>query len=552
MWHTVVLIFFLMVVYNCSVDNEITFQINMHNAINEGLLIPDAGDHVVVRGSFNSWQGDSLELYDADGDSIYSGKYTIVDTVENVEYKYVIVKKNGIVFWENNPNRDNPPHGNRKLNLTDIPQDLAVGDFYINRYDFHALGKSVLFSTTELQEDYIQLRSSLEKDHCCIYRYTNKAVFDSLFEAKYAEIKKPMAPQEFFRLITPISAAIGCGHSSFWMPGNFWNLGPDKLFPLKIRVIEDLVVVTGDYSDSLQVPVGSVILEINNRSVKDIVHELKINYAADAMNNNFRLSQVERRFAMLYARMYGFEYVYKVTYALPGRKTSVTSELKPANIDAVRADVFPKPQLKMGIIEEKSTAILTINSFGYYEQVDMFRGFIDSCFTQIRNLEIKNLILDLRKNDGGDPFCSVPLFAYLEYKPVPYFAQRYGKYSDFADPIPMAEKNFSGNLYTLIDGRCFSTNGHFCSLLKYNKIGKLIGSQAGSSYTCNAATNTVRLDNTRLQIFVPHKSFAASVAGMDLTKGIIPDFFVEQSYQDFLQGKDSVMDYTFDLIENGE
>jgi len=89
----------------------------------------------------------------------------------------------------------------------------------------------------------------------------------------------------------------------------------------------------------------------------------------------------------------------------------------------------------------------------------------------------------------------------------------------------------------------------FCALLKYNDIGKFVGSETGATYTCNAATKTIRLKHTRIMVFVAKGTFAAAVEGMDKKRGISPDFPVEQTIEDFLQGKDTVMEYTFKLIE---
>ena len=135
---------------------------------------------------------------------------------------------------------------------------------------------------------------------------------------------------------------------------------------------------------------------------------------------------------------------------------------------------------------------------------------------------------------------------------MPYFARRYGKYSRFADPIPLAEKHFTGNLYSLIDGRLFSTNGHFCSLLKYHRIGKFIGTEGGASFSCNANIKEIHLDNTRIMLYVPRGSFAAAVEDMDKTHGITPDYAVVQTYEDFLNDRDSVMAFTLALIDSAE
>ncbi|MCK4694290.1 MAG: hypothetical protein KAT74_00935, partial [Candidatus Cloacimonetes bacterium] len=191
-------------------------------------------------------------------------------------------------------------------------------------------------SVKELQEDFNQMRQTLEDNHANLYEYTNKESFDKLFEQQYQLIVQSMTLNEFFKLLTPITARVGCGHTNLWMPDEYWDLGPGKLFPLEIKLIEGYAVVTGDYNNKSWIPDGSIVLEINGISINDIIEEMKTNYSADAFNENFILSQIERRFSMIYARRFGFPKKFTVTYALPGRKTRATAELQPANIRAVR------------------------------------------------------------------------------------------------------------------------------------------------------------------------------------------------------------------------
>jgi hypothetical protein len=412
-----------------------------------------------------------------------------------------------------------------------------------------------VFSVEELQKDFLQLRSVYEKEHCALYEYTSKEKFDSLFDNQYGLIDHSMVSHEFFQILAPINNNIGCMHSSIWMPGDFWETEKNNLFPLQIKLIDGYAVVTGFYNDTAQVPLGSIILEINSLPIEKIINDLKNSYSSDGLIKQFQFAQIEKRFPMSYARYYGFPEKYVVTYALPGRKTSGTKKLIPANLEAIKLVVFKNfkhPPLTLKVIKEKRLAVLKIPSFIFYDRVDYFKSFLDSSFLEIKKNDINNLILDLRRNDGGDPFCAVPLFSYLEKEPVPYFANEYGRYSEFAKPIPLTENYFTGNLYTLIDKHCGSTNGHFCALLKYHKIGQLVGEEAGSTYKCNAKTKEVKLDNTKMLVYVPQEIFSAAVEGMDKTKGVEPDYYVEQTYKDFLNGKDTVMDFVQNLISNEE
>ena len=123
--------------------------------------------------------------------------------------------------------------------------------------------------------------------------------FDNLFEQQFRVIAHPMQLNEFFKILTPITARVGCGHTNVWMPGKYWNSNPNKLFPLQIKMIEGNVVVTDNYNNESQVPKGSIILKINDVPIEVIYDEMKRNYSADAFNQHFIISQIERRFSLL-------------------------------------------------------------------------------------------------------------------------------------------------------------------------------------------------------------------------------------------------------------
>ena len=47
---------------------------------------------------------------------------------------------------------------------------------------------------------------------------------------------------------------------------------------------------------------------------------------------------------------------------------------------------------------------------------------------------------------------------------------------------------------------------------------------------------------------IARATFSAAVEGMDKTRGVEPDYYVKQTYKDYLNGKDTVMDFTINLI----
>jgi len=236
---------------------------------------------------------------------------------------------------------------------------------------------------------------------------------------------------------------------------------------------------------------------------------------------------------------------------MPGNQQKRQKLIHPVSKEDIDERKPKHSELSYRQIEETNTGLLTINTFSYYRQVDMFKQFIDSVFHEINKNGIKNLVLDLRGNSGGDPFCSSYLWAYLEPESLPYFVEHYGKYDTLANPIPIPKNNFKGNLFTLIDGNGFSTTGHFCGLLKYHKVGTFIGSELGSTYTCTGNATYPPLNNTGIMAGTARvRRYTAAVKNMDLMRGVMPDYNIEPTQDDIITGKDTVLEFAISLTKS--
>jgi len=167
---------------------------------------------------------------------------------------------------------------------------------------------------------------------------------------------------------------------------------------------------------------------------------------------------------------------------------------------------------------------------------------LDQSFLEIKKRRIKYLVLDLRGNFGGDPFCANHLLSYIERKPVVYFSKEYEGYRQLSKPTPLSKDHFLGKIFTLIDKAGFSTTGHIAALLKYHKIGTLVGSETGSTFKCHDNTKKVKLTNTGLELYIATQTYSVSVDGLSDKSGIKPDIHLMQSVKDYLNQRDTVID----------
>ena len=416
------------------------------------------------------------------------------------------------------------------------------------------------FAVEDLRGDLLQIRRALEEMHPAVYGFINKEAFERLYEEQLKRIDRPMTLGEFYRIAAPLVAAVGCGHTALSTPNGYWTAAPPRFFPLGVRfVVGRAYVVRGADPAGILQP-GSEILSINGRGISDILTDLKALVSSDGLNDGNKTERINALFPFLYAT-FGFPEEFVVGALPPGRKTAVEVRLRALERSKIPADPSAEtqptssgdPNLDLKILPDgQSTAVLTIRDFSYYQAPDKFKGFIDESFDRVRKAGVRHLILDLRDNGGGDPFCTTHLLSYLEPRPVPYFARVYpSPYERFAEPIPRAAGAFSGRLFILINAGCFSSTGHLCALLKHHNIGTFIGTETGGTYECNDARREIHLEKTRLRLFVARMTFTAAVEGLPRYRGIIPDIEVEPGIADLLSGKDPVLERALSLIAGG-
>jgi len=415
-------------------------------------------------------------------------------------------------------------------------------------------GENRKFSVKELQADFKQFRNFLGESHPQLYRFTSQKTFDSLFDAHYRMVDDSMTTQEFYRILVPLVARVGCGHTSLWTPDGYWDRAPQQMFPLGVFARDGQLFVIHSYNQESPVAYGSQIMSINGRDASHLVNVMLGNIWSDGFIMTKRYRRLNNVFPFLYALNYGYPEAFEIVVMEEGRERKIN--MKPLSrpvITAYRDSLVASGNIRredlVMELKDEQTALLTVRTFAYYENNEGFNRFIDSSFQVIRDHDIQNLVIDLRGNDGGDPFCSSHLLTYLQKKPIIYFRELYGRYARLNKPLPMAEHPFKGSQYYLIDGMCFSTTGHLTSLLKYYELGTFIGEETGATYTCNDASHDTKLKHTGYRLQSARATFATAVIGFPLDQGILPEHPVHQSVEEVIMNKDAVLEYALQLIK---
>ena len=86
------------------------------------------------------------------------------------------------------------------------------------------------------------------------------------------------------------------------------------------------------------------------------------------------------------------------------------------------------------------------------------------------------------------------------------------------------------------------------SLVKAHNLGTIIGEELGSNQFCTAGQTLCRLKNTKLVISVANNTHISTATNLPDETGILPDIFVTQSIDDYLDKVDTVKKYTLNLL----
>ncbi len=226
----------------------------------------------------------------------------------------------------------------------------------------------------------------------------------------------------------------------------------------------------------------------------------------------------------------------------------------------------------------------------------VFSAYVSQMISESNEKGIDKMILDLRNNNGGSETIGLQLLYYLTNRDDlkdfevyiqngdfyrHYFKDDYNEgiekyfnangmhpkrdtmfyagcangngslFDKITDPkspyyIPKNRPIYKGKLVVIADFSTHSAGALFASLLQDNKIATVIGTELANNPTGPTTWTPFRLPNSKIDVSISSQYLIRP----DKTKGdkFVPDFYVDKSLQDVMNGSDPLFDKALEIL----
>jgi len=477
-----------------------------------------------------------------------------------------------------------------------------------------------------LKVDLRLLHRVMERAHAGWDRYATDAELDRAFARAEASIREPGTEVDLFRKVAPLLAMVRDDHtyvlpsSAFWKnrvgPTDFNNkstTGDLPLFPFFVTVEGGRLYVTHNNSADASVARGAEILKINGRSAADVVRTLERALPTSGYSGTYALRRLEQfspfqdynTFCLYYALMIEApqSFTLQVRDAPKARPRTVTvaAVTSPVLWQTFRAryanandPILARDTPLRLTFPTADTAILSLSSFHVWRwtrsKLD-YRKDIAAAFATLNERGVRNLILDIRGNEGGDAGMAVETMAHLGLKPFtvysykemtanafPEFAAYVSNPKDldhfkpemfepaprdririktslpdetWSRPLAPSAPVFAGHLWVLTDGATGSAAQQAATMIRVNRPDAVfVGEDSGGDMegTVSGSYLALTLPNTGLRVDVPVLKKALNLNGYAYQRGrgVRPDRPVVRTQQDIIAARDAVLAYALE------
>jgi C-terminal processing protease CtpA/Prc len=471
----------------------------------------------------------------------------------------------------------------------------------------YSIFAQTILKAEALLADFEIARKSYEQMHPGLYKYQSKETIDKAFETAKIAFSKDQSLAEAYFNFHKLTSNFKCGHAY----PNFFNqedaikkevFEKTNCLPFHFKLIDDRMLVVRSSDEKIKD--GLEIKRINGVKVKKIIETILPIVRADGSNNGKRKDLLENGkeyfgYFDIFYPMFFPQKVSDFTLEIFDLKTKKVFKITVPAVNHAERDKAIKAKYTEATIPkwefdwlDAETAVMTINNFANYDGKAKYDSFYVAALTEYKAKAGKNLVIDVRKNEGGNGSEMFKLVQYLIENPIeyveiqntwqmlkidpslkpyvdnkrwafPWFAQTESGYNKTAlgqwkgkgaDKPQIFQPNadrFTGKVFLLSSPTNSSATYMMVETFKKHKLATVVGQTTGGNQrgVTAGALFFMLLPNSKIEVDVPLLGTDLVLAKTLPDAGVAPDIFVKPSIENAVNGIDTEMEVVKKLIK---
>tara|TARA_R110002072_G_scaffold95197_27_gene209936 strand:- start:8544 stop:9791 length:1248 start_codon:yes stop_codon:yes gene_type:complete len=382
------------------------------------------------------------------------------------------------------------------------------------------------------KEDLEIYKASIEQKHIDIYHSITKEDFTKEWNEIYNNVES-LSDFEIILKLMRLTRRINDGHTAV----SLRNLSTHR-FPFEIAWIENRWYVVKTLNKNKQI-LKTILESINGISIDTVTQ--KISEIAQFVENEYSLKDRTGSYLTIAELLFNLNLIESTNEATFSFRNN--NELIHLNLTAITNDIWENSNLSIATltvpeitklnsgnrdlwftsISDTKTVYINFESYPTFEEMQVFG---EQLVNYIQENQMKNVIIDMRKNGGGDLYVGTVLAYAL----------------NLADSI-----DWKNGVFVLTSDKTFSAATSNAALFKQLLNAKIVGQPTGSNPNGYQDMDNFILPNSKLVITYSKRLFRLS---NQVNTALQPDIIINQKKSDLLKNLDTVLMELINLIKN--
>lgn len=403
--------------------------------------------------------------------------------------------------------------------------------------------------------DFLQLINKIENAVPCLFQTVDSNWLNTIRENTLAQISASTGTIEFFRLAYPVVAGIKDPHFKLALSDDSASVifEKNKVFPLKLYVGPDELYVKKDYRNVAdKIAHGRRILSINHLPAAQIIKALSAGVQYNENEQRFFYSHLERNLNELLLLLLDYKNEFVVELD-DGSEYTIEGVFKN---DLKEKDTVQNVSYRFLTANHKKAGYLRLASLVIEDDLSAYDNVFQAFFTQVKNENINDIIIDIRDNYGGSTRVIRNLLEYIAREKYvlakeAFYDKETGKPEVRSDAYihPSKDKTlFKGKIKLLVNENTFSSGHIFVSVFKYYKMGLIIGEPGIEKTVISGELKKEVFDKAGNELWYPNSNFLLNGYKRNNVQSLLPDYIVRRSVTDRINQADPVLELALGLI----